>query len=293
MVWFIGVLNRAKDLGMSATNNRRWYPFLLVLLLAVITLAAVSFGLWRISMERIEQQPEAVQPIEPPTPRGQPNNAAATKEPSGAKTPRVRLPRDSDSEEQIDLTQAGFTDADMPELAGMSQLKVLKLSSNPVGNNGLVHLQQLRKMERLWLNSTKVTNPGLANLQQMTELKELWLSGTFVSDLKPLEKLKHLEYLECAGTQITDEGLASIEGLDSLKVLWINQTQVTDKGLVHLTKLKRLERLFVGHNQITDEGLKTLQAIMQLKMLSVIASGVSREGVREFQDAVPECSVDY
>ena len=107
---------------------------------------------------------------------------------------RFGVPQADDTDDTSDTT----TDAALPLLKGMTQLR------------------------RLDLDSTGVTDIGLENLAEMKQLHELNLGGCLqVTDvgLKNLKGLDALEYLYICDTQVTDAGLKFLAGMKQLQKL--------------------------------------------------------------------------
>jgi hypothetical protein len=73
------------------------------------------------------------------------------------------------------------TDADLPRIAELTDLRVLDLWATDVTDYGLAHLARLRSLERLQLNETRVTDRGLEHLRGLGNLKQLGLIGTAVT----------------------------------------------------------------------------------------------------------------
>lgn len=84
---------------------------------------------------------------------------------------------------ELNLGDAGVTNAGLPQLARLKNLRRLDLGwTKDVGDSGLPHLSQLGKLEILGLGGTKVTDAGLPALSKLPRLKELYLPATAVTD---------------------------------------------------------------------------------------------------------------
>jgi hypothetical protein len=127
-------------------------------------------------------------------------------------------------------------------LSHLTAITGLNLSDNPFGDDGLVHLAPLKKLERLWLANTTVTRNGLRYLQSLTQLTELEVSLTD-DDVDALEGFRNLRWLRVRG--ITDAGLVRLPELPNLRELLLSsaydggvEIDVTDEGIKRIRKLR-------------------------------------------------------
>jgi hypothetical protein len=114
----------------------------------------------------------------------------------------------------LDLHDQKVTDGELKELAGLKELRYLRL------------------------NSTQVTNAGLKHLSNLSDLLVVDLGSTLVSDagLKELAGLKHLQVLLLDNTKVTNEGLKELTSLKSLRAVNLRKTGVTEEGVRQLQK---------------------------------------------------------
>jgi hypothetical protein len=112
----------------------------------------------------------------------------------------------------LDFHDQKLTDGDLKELAGLKNLRSLRL------------------------NGTQVTNAGLKELVALSDLQSLDLGNTQVSDagLKELAGLKNLQLLLLDSTRITDDGLKELAALKALRSVNLNRTGVTEEGVRQL-----------------------------------------------------------
>lgn len=158
---------------------------------------------------------------------------------------------------ELTLPKSAISDAGMKTIAGFKKLESLGANDTQVGDQGLKTVAGL-KLRSLGLANTRVTDAGLATLEGMPRLQWLVLNQTKISDegLKCLTKLRELRNLQLVDTAVGDRGLAYVSGLPRLESLSISGTQVTDAGLVGLAKLKSLKWLYIWRAlRITPEGL--------------------------------------
>jgi hypothetical protein len=124
----------------------------------------------------------------------------------------------------IELFDKDVADDDLAGLAGMKQLKFLKLSHNPrITDAGVAALAGLENLRYLDLTNTKVTGTGLKGRADMVSLEHLTLNDCPVTDesLAAIPRFPKLTHLFLGSTQVTDAGLMSLVGWHSLReVSW-------------------------------------------------------------------------
>jgi Leucine Rich Repeat (LRR) protein len=101
----------------------------------------------------------------------------------------------------------GFTEADMREVAKLSNLRSLGLEANPIDDRSVIHLMQLRQLEWLNLAHTKITDDGVKAIADLPNLRELDLSCTDMTgkSLDSLANCKALRTLNVRNTQLSKE----------------------------------------------------------------------------------------
>jgi len=115
---------------------------------------------------------------------------------------------------QFQLRGRDLTDAELADVAKLSNVVELNLRDTKITSAGLVHLKGLAKLTRLHLERTNVDDEGITNLAGLTAL----------------------EYLNLYGTKITDKALNHLTGLKKLRQVYVWQTDVTDAGITNLKK---------------------------------------------------------
>jgi internalin A len=105
-------------------------------------------------------------------------------------------------------------DALMAQVARLTRVQQLELTSRQVSDAGLVHLRGLSNLAELNLWGTPITDAGLVHLKGHTTLSKLWLGGA----------------------QITDVGLSHLTVLASLSESNLADTRVSETGLINLKK---------------------------------------------------------
>lgn len=129
-----------------------------------------------------------------------------------------------------DLNLGGNSISDPGPLAGLTGLRRLVLSFNPLGNP-LVSLAGLISLEVLHLSDTGLSDVGA--LSGLTGLRALGLERNRITDLSPLRGLQVLEYLSLADNGISDiDTLAELTSLTEL-LLEFNQIRSIDPLLAN------------------------------------------------------------
>jgi endonuclease YncB( thermonuclease family) len=207
-------------------------------------------------------------------------------------------------------------DGELALLENFPRLRSVGLSSQPITDAGLAHLQKLTELEGLNLNWTKVSAAGVIRLvKDRKRLRRLELSGVDLSDedLMALKGLTNLELLNLRSTLITDRAVANLQSfaklrslnistnrghitdaalqalkpLTALEDLDLDRTAITDAGLAHLKDMRRLRRLQFAHTAITDAGLEHLKGLPNLGKLNTASTKVTREGREKLSRALP------
>lgn len=227
----------------ASKGKRRWLRFGLRSLLVLVTLAAAGSAWlgWRVSLSRQEEQVIArlasVQDgrslnllyDNPLGPSGGPGldeflhhgpqwltsllgtDICRTVTTLGAIAPgnefTVVLPKEGGAFHYRRKYICGFTEADMREVAKLSNLRRLGLEANPIDDRGVVYILQLRQLEWLSLAHTKITDDGVKAIAGLPRLRELDLSCTDVTgnSLDSLANCKALRKLNVRNTQLSNE----------------------------------------------------------------------------------------
>jgi imidazolonepropionase-like amidohydrolase len=141
---------------------------------------------------------------------------------------------------KVDLNNAKISNEDLKNLAPLAELETLDLRITPVGDEGMAHLRNLKKLKFLNLFRTNLSEKGLAELRDLTQLETLLIGGT----------------------RVTDEGLKHLENFSKLRKVSVFRTGVSDAGLKHFEKLPSLEVLLIGESKISAEGARRLQGVL-------------------------------
>jgi hypothetical protein len=111
----------------------------------------------------------------------------------------------------IDMTP--LKDADLASLGKLTHLKAL-LGLVGISDAGLANLAGLTELQRLDMGDAKLTNEGLRHLENMRKLDLLVISGSFTSQgLESLEGLRALRTLMItSAAPLSEQALARLQG---------------------------------------------------------------------------------
>lgn len=182
-------------------------------------------------------------------------------------------------------------------ISSFSELTDLSLESTNVGDRGVAHLAELRRLEWLNLYRTKITDAALETLSGIPSLTHLPIGETAVTDkgVALLVKLPGLQYLGLRGNRISDAAIADLVKLKSLTGLHLGETEVTDKALPSLAELPKLEELWLSDTSISDAGirfwLKAEKRPPALKRLHLQRTQTTVRVVKALREAWPDCEI--
>ncbi len=122
------------------------------------------------------------------------------------------LPEVREIHELLGLYGTQVTDAGLPHVMKIKNLRRLYLGRTRITDEGLIRLSGKRDLEVLSISDTQISGAGLARLSQLSNLKELTLERTQVTDngLGQVRDLKNLEFVRLFGTQVTLEGVKEL-----------------------------------------------------------------------------------
>lgn len=196
---------------------------------------------------------------------------------------------DTSEVETLDLSEATISNAVLPDIAALRQLKELYLTRcRGIDAAGLRQLAGMTSLESLALNlghfdeagepQRGVVDAGLIHLQGLSALQILDLSFTDAGDsqrgLSCLSDLKQLLKLNLARTPIDDEDLQLLSGCPQLATLDLTATAITDKGLAVIGQVRSLQELSLQQTKITKQGLDSLKGLTLLRSLTLLQTEV-------------------
>jgi sugar lactone lactonase YvrE len=175
------------------------------------------------------------------------------------------------------------TDDWLKRLAGQDQLRNLQLSGTAVTSAGLVHLKDLKNLERLNICLTACTDDGFEHLAGLTKMKRLTVCASKItgSGFAHLGGMKELESINLHSAPASDEGLAAIGKLTSLLRLEVVHTNVTDAGLKHLATLTNLRQLHIHGPKTTEAALPIVGNLKELYELDVYDGAASNQTLEQ------------
>ena len=163
------------------------------------------------------------------------------------------------------------TDDWLKRLTGQDMLRRLELSGTAVTSAGLIHLKDLKNLERLNLCLTACDDRGFEHLAGLTRMRRMTICASKITGtgFQHLQGMKQLESINLHSTPASDAGLEAIGKLTSLKRLEIVHTHVTDAGLKHLAALVNLQQLHIHGPQTTETGLPFIGQLKELYQLDI------------------------
>lgn len=135
------------------------------------------------------------------------------------------------------LGGAGLKDKDISMLNECQELIWLDLSRNPITNQALNSLTDLRSLNQLFLDTTAITDEGMNSIAKISNLQEL----------------------DLANTRITDQGIGRLKPLRELQVLWLADSMVSDQCLDDLATLPKLQMVDLRRTDVTEQGVTKLK----------------------------------
>ncbi len=181
---------------------------------------------------------------------------------------------------------APITDAALPALAGLSQLRVLDLYGTRVTGRGLSQLAGLQQLEFLNLDRTRADDAGMAAIAQLPSLRTLLLRGSRITD----EGLAHLghqttvERLYLDGAPVTEEGLGRLAGA-------VDPHLMTFVGAVQLRELSLRGAPYLRGEYL--QGLANIYGLPYFRKLDIANTPLTRDLAKVQQLARAEQIVEH
>ncbi len=172
---------------------------------------------------------------------------------------------------KLSIHDGGITDGGLAPLAGLTQLRKLRLAATRVSGPGLAHVSRLPRLEVLNLVAPALENDGLSHLRFAGNLQRLQLTAE----------------------GITDEGVSYLAQIPKLTSLSIRGTAITGAGLRHLQYCQHLTWLSLGDQQLTEEGIDRLKLMTNLRTISAIEGHLSPDLEAELRRARPVLEIRF
>ena len=170
---------------------------------------------------------------------------------------------------ELNLTSNRLKGEIPPELANLTNLKVLALGGNELTGPIPTWLGGLTNLEELYLWENELTGTIPAELGSLVNLKELWLSNNQLSGEIPVElgSPSNLVQLVLWGNELTGEIPAELGSLSNLELLSLSANELTGEIPAELGSLSNLELLSLSANELTGEIPAELGSLSNLQEL--------------------------
>lgn len=167
-------------------------------------------------------------------------------------------------------SENALTDAEMPLLGRITDLRRVAMGEQAVTDDGFQHLASLANLESLNLGGSKIGPAGLAHLLPLKKLRALAVRQTATDELlKVVGRMANLHSLDIYNAeQITDAGLRSLAGLQQLAELDIGNVQ-SDGGALAVIPAGKLKRLSARGLKFSEAGAKALGRFRSLEELNL------------------------
>ena len=148
--------------------------------------------------------------------------------------------------------------SDVSPLFGLTQLKSLDLSLNPLSDVSFF-FTELTNLSFLKLDNNNIDD--ITPLANLTQLAGLVFSNNGIDDITPLANLTQLITLDLSNNSISD--ITPLTNLTQLEELWLDNNNIDD--ITPLTNLTQLAGLVLSNNNIDD--ITPLTNVTQLAFL--------------------------
>lgn len=194
----------------------------------------------------------------------------------------LKLLNGQDLLRRLELSGTAVTSAGLIHLKDLKSLERLNICLTACDDRGFEHLAGLTKMRRMTICASKITGSGFQHLQGMKQLESINLHSAPASDagLEAIGKLTSLKRLEIVHTHVTDAGLKHLAGLVNLQQLHVHGPQTTEAGLPFIGKLKELYQLDVYDHPASNQTLAQIAQLPKLRMLMLVLGVFDDEGVK-------------
>ncbi|MGD9647623.1 MAG: leucine-rich repeat domain-containing protein [Pirellulales bacterium] len=187
----------------------------------------------------------------------------------------------------------GMTDDDLQEFSEVRGLESFLIAGSRVSVAGLVHLEQLKKLQELSVVHCRVTPEFAQAIGRLRTLTKLHIGGAALSNevLRGIGTLSQLEVLSLSdAVQITDAGLPHLAAMPRLRHVAIAEAQISDAGLQSFAGLEELQSLYIREADVSDRGLECLISLWKLESVC-LRSGTDLTRFQGFRAARPNCKL--
>ncbi|MSV28659.1 MAG: hypothetical protein EXQ52_07935 [Bryobacterales bacterium] len=198
----------------------------------------------------------------------------------------------------VNLRGSWINDAEMIQLARLTNLEKLDLSHARITDEGLLHLKPAAKIRELNLYYAEwITDQGMTAIANWKQLKRLNVRGTRISDstLEIVSRITGLEALDIAHAPITDNGLDHLITLVNLKELAMGGGRRSSGALTVLRMLPTLTHLDLSGARpappdmpgragagsgMPEESLRSIAELKDLRVLKLGHQNITPAGLR-------------
>lgn len=212
----------------------------------------------------------------------------------------------------LDLDSTPLTDAQVKQLAPLTELRTLRAGGAELTNTGARALRKFPHLRELALSCSYVDPPGFRAIAENTGIEVLELTGIEDDDLDALRGLSRVRDLRLYSCNITgvgienfplltelrlqdsdadDTGMACLAAQPRLQFLDVTRTQITGETLKHLRGAKWLEYLYASYTAIRDEHLSALHSLKHLHTIDLSGTQVTKKGLARLREALPKATV--
>ena len=172
---------------------------------------------------------------------------------------------------ELNLTSNQLKGEIPPELASLTNLKVLALGGNELTGKIPAGLGSLANLEGVYLWGNELTGTIPAELGSLANLVQLQLSENQLTGPIPdeLGSLTNLTILSLWGNELTGEIPTELGSLAKLERLSLSENQLTGPIPTELGSLAKLERLSLSENQLTGPIPTELGILTNLERLHI------------------------
>ena len=182
---------------------------------------------------------------------------------------------------RLDLSSNWLSGTIPPELAGLTNLKVLYLHANELSGAIPAELGALPQLQQLFLGSNKLSGTIPPELGGLTRLRLLLLGGNELSGTIPAElgTLPQLQQLALYSNRLSGTIPPELGGLTNLQDLFLHSNQLSGAIPPQLVGLTNLQSLFLDSNQLSGAIPPELAGLTNLQRLNL--------GYNDLSGAIP------
>lgn len=168
------------------------------------------------------------------------------------------------------------TDADLMQIAQLSNLISLQLGGNNFSPAGLWYLEELTLLEQLTLKIDGNCEPYFAYLARLPNLNQLSIYDPNSKEvsLKGIENFAALRTLSINFGHIPGSALKTIPQIASLKALTLTNVSFNGKDMEIFRKLKQLEHLNLHHCEFPSDNFTALEGLVNVQHMTISHSNL-------------------